>query len=140
MTTYPLSALRTVALRTQGLHTANGAESVQGREAICQVVEQTGCIQIDTLHMVARSHYLALWSRLGSYAPADFEALIFGAQRKFFEGWQHAACVIPLSEYRYQMPLQRDLREHPTNWYNRWLNDTVQKDFVPQVLERIRRE
>jgi uncharacterized protein YcaQ len=38
------------------------------------------------------------------------------------------------------MPHQRNLREHPTNWYNRWLNELVQKDLVPQVLERIRRE
>ena len=38
------------------------------------------------------------------------------------------------------MPLQRNLREHPTNWYNRWLNELVQKDLVPQVLERVRKE
>ncbi len=57
-----------------------------------------------------------------------------------FEGWEHAASVIPLTEYRYQMPHQRNLREHPTNWYNRWLNELVQKDFVPQVLERIRKD
>jgi len=89
---------------------------------------------------VARSQYLALWSRLGTYAPADFDRLIFGPERRLFEGWQHAATIIPLDEYRYQMPHQRNLREHPTSWYNRWLNEVVQKDFVPQVLERIRRE
>lgn len=140
MTTYPAAALRTVALRTQGLHRPNRMDTPPGREAIQQVIEQIGCLQIDTLQMVARSQYLALWSRLGSYDPADFEALAYGPERRLFEGWQHAACLIPLDEHRYQMPHQRSLRENPSNWYTRWLDETVQKDFVPQVLERVRRE
>jgi len=140
MTIYPTSALRAVALRTQNLHTANGSESTPTPDSLYQLIDQIGCVQIDTLHMVRRSHYLVPWSRLGAYQPDDFDNLIFGQQRRLFEGWEHAATIIPLGEYRYQMPLQRNLREHPTNWYNRWLDELVQKDFVPQVLERIRRE
>jgi uncharacterized protein YcaQ len=90
--------------------------------------------------VVRRSHYLVPWSRIETYQPDDFNDLIFGPKRLLFEGWEHAATIIPLVEYRYQIPHQRNLREHPTNWYNRWLNELVQKDFVPQVLERIRHE
>ncbi len=140
MTTYPTSALRAVALRTQGLAAANGTHPAPARDSIYNAVEQIGCVQIDTLHVVRRSQYLVLWSRLGSYDPADFDALTSATDRRLFEGWQHAATIIPLTEYRYQVVHQRDLREHPTNWYNRWLNETVQKDFVPQILERVRRE
>jgi uncharacterized protein YcaQ len=136
MTIYPVSALRALALRTQGLHVANGCE----QDSLFQVVNQIGCVQIDTLHMVRRSHYLVPWSRIGSYEPADFDALTFGEERMLFEGWEHAASIIPLAEYRFQMPLQRSLREHPTTWYTRWLNELVQKDFVPKVLERVRTE
>jgi uncharacterized protein YcaQ len=138
MTTYPLSVLRTVALRAQGLDQAGG--STPTRAEIYKIVDQIGCVQIDTLHMVRRSHYLVLWSRLGNYDPGDFDVLTSAVERRLFEGWQHAASIIPLSEYRYQLPHQRNLREHPTNWYNRWLNDSVQREFVPQVLERIRCE
>ena len=140
MTIYPASALRAVALRTQNLHTANGSEPTPTPDTLYQVINQIGCVQIDTLHMVRRSQYLVPWSRMGTYEPTEFDDLIFGPERRFFEGWEHAATIIPLEEYRYQMPHQRNLREHPTNWYNRWLNELVQKDFVPQVLERIRRE
>jgi uncharacterized protein len=138
MTTYSLSVLRTVALHTQGLDQAGGPPAT--RSAIYRVVDQIGCVQIDTLHMVRRSQYLVLWSRLGNYLPGEFDIMTSAADRLLFEGWQHAASIIPLSEYRYQLPHQHDLREHPTNWYNRWLNETVQKEVVPQVLERIRRE
>jgi uncharacterized protein YcaQ len=140
MTIYPTSALRAVALRTQGLAAANGTHPAPTRDSIYNAIEQIGCVQIDTLHMVRRSQYLVLWSRLGTYNPVDLDALTSAADRRLFEGWQHAATIIPLTEYRYQMVHQHNLREHPTNWYNRWLNETVQKDFVPQVLERVRRE
>ncbi len=140
MTVYSTSVLRTVALHAQGLAAANGARPAPNRDAIYTMIEQVGCLQIDTLHMVRRSQYLVLWSRLGTYDPADLDVLSSAADRRLFEGWQHAATFIPLTEYPYQRVHQRDLREHPTNWYNRWLNETVQKDFVPQVLERVRSE
>lgn len=140
MTTYSLSALRTVVLHAQNLHTTNKNDHLPSRDEIHQVVKNLGCVQIDTLHVVRRSQYLVIWSRLGNYDPTDLEALMSSLDRRLFEGWQHAACIIPLEEYRYQMPHQRELREHPTNWYQRWLEDQVDKDFVPTVLERIRRE
>ncbi len=140
MTIYPVSALRAVALHTQGLHTTNGSESTPSPDSLFQVINQIGCVQIDTLHMVRRSHYLVPWSRVGAYQPVDFDNLIFGSNRRLFEGWEHAASIIPLDEYRYQMPRQRYLREHPDTWYTRWLSDFAQKDFILQVLDRIRRE
>ncbi len=140
MTTYPVTALRAVALAAQNLHHSNESEPKATFDSIYQVVDQSGCVQIDTLHMVRRSHYLVPWSRMGTYNPDDFDDLLFGENRRLFEGWEHAASIIPLNEYRYQMPRQRNMREEPTSGHNRWLSELVQKDIVPQVLERIRKE
>jgi uncharacterized protein len=136
MITYPLYALRAVALCVQRLNRDISTQPV--RDTIYDTVNQIGCVQIDTLHMVRRSHYLVLWSRIGNYEPNDLDALSSRGNRRLFEGWQHAASIIPLSEYCYQLPRQREMREHPGDWYNRWLNDSVQSEFIPQVLERIR--
>ena len=139
MITYPLTALRTVALHAQGLGAP--AQAVPGPDAIYAAVRQVGCVQIDTLQMVHRSHLLTLWSRLGAFDPADFDRLAYSpAQRRLFEGWQHAACFIPLEDYRYQMPHQRQLREGPKDWYQRWLEQNMHAELVPAVLERIRQE
>ena len=51
-------------------------------------------LQIDTLQVVRRSQYLVVWSRLGSYDPADLDALMSPVERRLFEGWQHAACLV----------------------------------------------
>mgnify|MGYP001064707895 FL=1 len=139
MTAYPLSALRAVALHAQSLGLPNPA--APGFDDIFAAVRQVGCVQIDTLQMVHRSHLLTLWSRLGSFDPADFNRLAYSpAQRRLFEGWQHAACFIPLADYRYQMPHQRRLREGPHDWYQRWLSNQAHAELVPAVLARIRQE
>ncbi|HTX90927.1 MAG TPA: crosslink repair DNA glycosylase YcaQ family protein [Anaerolineales bacterium] len=140
MTIYPTSALRAVALRAQGLHTANGSESAPTRQRIYEAVDGVGCVQIDTLHMVRRSQYLVLWSRLGKYDPADFDALTSPADRRLFEGWQHAATIIPLTEYRYQMVRQRRVRETPATYTQRWIGDPGNAALAEAVLERIRKE
>ena len=54
-------------------------------------------LQIDTIHIVARSPYLVLWSRLGNYEPRWLdEHLTAGA---LFEYWSHAACFLPIEDY-----------------------------------------
>jgi uncharacterized protein YcaQ len=139
--TYPLSAVRTLALHAQGLTAPNGAEPAATIEAVYRLAEQLGCVQIDTLHVVRRSHYLVLWSRLGRYDPADFDRLVYEpAQRRLFEGWMRAACVIPLAQYRYQMPHQRRLRVDPAPMSGKWLAEPGSRELVQKVLERIRRE
>ena len=78
MATYPLTAIRTLALEVQGLTTRLGGEQAPTPDAIYDVVDRLGCVQIDTLQMVHRSHYLALWSRLGRYDITDLDRLIYG--------------------------------------------------------------
>jgi uncharacterized protein YcaQ len=136
---YNLSTLRALALFAQKLHTPN-LQPEPDTDAIYDLVNHLGCVQIDTLQMVQRSQYLVMWSRLGSYDPADFYSLVYGPHRRLFEGWQHAASIIPLSEYRYQKPRQHSLKENPSDWYYRWLSENHNSELLPQVLERIRDE
>ena len=138
---YSAAVLRTLALYTQGLTTPNGGELPPTMGRIYNMVEQLGCIQIDTLHVVQRSHYLVLWSRLGSYDPTDFNGLIYAPlHRRLFEGWQHAATIIPLADYRYQMPHQRRLRERPGINSAQWLSEPGTTELLQLVRQRIHTE
>jgi len=138
MTVYPLSALHAVALRTQSLHSANEAEQRLNRDAIFSIIEQIGCVQIDTINVIRRSHYLVPWSRLGNYDPFELDTLSSPVDRHLFEGWQHAASLIPLTEYRYQIPHQRYLRRHPAPMSVKWLAESGSAALLEQVRERIR--
>lgn len=141
MTVYPLSALRATALHAAGLDTLNGYEELPDIDSIFAILDRLGAIQIDTLQMVARAHYLTLWSRLGNYDRTLFDRLANEPEnRRIFEGWFHAACFLPLSEYRYQIPQQRYLRENGHHWYTDWIREPGNRELVDGVLARIRLE
>jgi uncharacterized protein len=138
-TIYPLHALRAVAIHAQHLDTPNGAEPAPTLDRIYEVVEALGMVQIDTLHMVNRAHYLALWARLGSYSIDDFHKLIYDPEhRKLYEYWGHAASIMPLAHYKYQMWKMDKYRSSPGTWFSRWLEQDGNRELVQSVLTRIR--
>ncbi|MEI7849625.1 MAG: crosslink repair DNA glycosylase YcaQ family protein [Chloroflexota bacterium] len=141
MSIYPLSALRSLALHATGLDVRNGKEAPVTIDTVMDTVNRLGAVQIDTLQMVARAHYLTLWSRMGTYDISLFDTLANDPQsRRIFEGWFHAACFLPLHEYRYQLPRQRFMREHGHHWYTDWIEQPGSRDLVSTIFERIRVE
>jgi uncharacterized protein YcaQ len=140
LTVFPLSAARTLALHTQGLTTPNQADSPPTSISIQRTVERLGCVQIDTLNLVQRSHYLVMWSRLGTYHPADFDALVYSPEhRQLFEGWQRVASIIPLKDYRFQLPRMQRMRQNHSEGFLKWF-DQEGHELMPMVFERIRTE
>ena len=59
---------------------------------------QLGAIQIDSVNVVVRSHYMPLLSRLGPYPMESLDDLTY-RQRSLFEYWGHEASLIPISLY-----------------------------------------
>jgi uncharacterized protein YcaQ len=135
---YPLSAIRTLALHAQGL--AVPPQTLPTLDTLCRTVEQIGCVQIDTLHMVRRSQYVVLWSRLGCYHPADLDRLVYDpAHRRLFEYWLHAASIVPLVDYSYRLPYMRRFADGD-GWWPDWAKQPENSALVQAVLERIRGE
>lgn len=64
---------------------------------VLRCIRGMNVLQIDTIHVVARSPYLVLWSRLGDYAPRWLDELL--AEGRIFEYWSHAACFLPIEDY-----------------------------------------
>jgi uncharacterized protein YcaQ len=142
-TPYPLQAVRAVALRAQGLTTPLGAEKTPSPDVIYQMIDQMGCLQLDTLQMVQRSQYVALWSRLGSYDPLDLDRVAYGndgVPRRLFEYWMHAACLIPLTDYRYRLPTMYRYRDVGSPWFHDWQENPDNVALMKSVLERVQRE
>nr|WP_255557091.1 crosslink repair DNA glycosylase YcaQ family protein [Sodalis sp. dw_96] len=59
-------------------------------------VERLGLLQIDSVNILVRAHYMPLFSRLGSYEPALLDALSAARPRRFFEYWGHEASMLPI--------------------------------------------
>jgi uncharacterized protein YcaQ len=141
MTTYSLSAVRTLALHSQGFTSANASDRNPSLETIQKTVEQVKYVQIDTLNLIQRSQYITLWSRLGSYTTADLDRLVYSLEeRKLFEGVHAVAAIIPLKDYRHQLPQMDRGRETLFRWYTHWLDQQGNREMVEMVLDRIRQE
>ena len=105
------------------------------KDSVLEIIRRMGVLQIDTIHVVARSPYLVLWSRLGSYEPRWLDQLL--AETKLFEYWAHAACFIPIEEY----PLYRRwMLEGKRGWNNavEWLAN--HRELTERVVGRIQEE
>jgi hypothetical protein len=140
-TRYPLSAVRSLALHSQGLDQSNAADAHPGPAEILAAVQRIRAVQLDTLQMVHRSQNLVLWSRLGTYDPADFERLIYNPQdRRLYEGWLHAACILMLDDYRYDLTRTLGARQSERPWYLNWISKPENAELMQLVLERVRLE
>ena len=146
-TTYPLTAVRALALHAQGLTEPIRRGHRPGLDDVYSVIERVGWVQIDTLQVVRRAQYLTLWSRLGTYDPDYLDSLLFDGgstspdnERRLFEYWMHAACIIPLTQYRYLIPMMRRRATGRGSWHRRWVADPDNRKLARSVLDRVRDE
>ena len=96
-TTLSADEARRIALAAQGFANPRPSARLDVRH-LRRVIAQIGLLQIDSVNVLVRSHYLPLFSRLGGYAPEILDASWLGApaNRELFEYWGHMASLMPL--------------------------------------------
>lgn len=98
---------RRLALSSLGLGGTRPARA--GAAHVRATATRLGAIQIDSVNVLARAHYLPTFSRYGAYPMAALDNLVH-ARRELFEYWGHAACFLPVDLYplmRWRMDNQR---------------------------------
>jgi hypothetical protein len=122
---------RQVMLAAQGLDRLPARPAVKA-DVLATVVRMC-LLQIDTIHVVRRSPYLVLWSRLGDYQPEWLDELL--AEGSLFEFWAHAMCFLPIEDfplYRRRMLDAIQNKTSPVKWAVQWSQEN------PEVMERVR--
>ncbi len=85
---------RRIALSAQGFGRTSPAAA--GRKHVRDLVRKLGVVQIDSVNVVTRTHYLPGFSRLGDYPREALEAEAWGGRRNLFEYWGHEASLMPM--------------------------------------------
>jgi uncharacterized protein len=113
----PLRAVTALFLERQHLARPRATALTSGR--LGRFVEDVGGLQLDSINVLDRAHYLTVWSRFGVYDRARLDRLVYG-QRLLFEYWAHAACLVPTSMLPWWRRAMLDYRIRHTGW-SRWL-------------------
>ena len=127
-----LAAARALHLAAQGLAQPRRTKAV--KDDLLQAIRQMGVLQIDTIHVVARSPYLVLWSRLGDYPRPWLEELL--AEGALFEYWAHEASFVPVEDYGLYRHRMIDPASMGWKYSHAWM--TERQADVAAVLAHIR--
>jgi uncharacterized protein YcaQ len=137
--TITASEARRIALAAQGF----GRRRTTGRsgwDRVGAAIDDMGLLQLDSVNVLVRSHYLPVFSRVGDYdrTALDRRAFRRGAGRRFFEYWAHEASLLPLDLHplmRWRMArAERLVGVRPA--YAGWVRE--ERRYIRAVLNQLR--
>jgi len=136
-----LRAARRIALAAQGFHDPPPAAGVHRRH-LRRVLGRTVLLQMDSVNVFERAHYLPAFSRLGPYPRTALDAMAYrrtpGRPAELFEYWGHEASLLPVALHallRWRMERAARLEE---GWGGPLRVMRDRPEFVAEVLRRVR--
>jgi uncharacterized protein len=141
---------RRIAVTAQGMAASRGRRngrdersetrpsSARSSARIDAMVERLGVVQLDSVNVVCRAHYLPLFARLGAYDRDRFDANIWTRPSTLFEYWGHQASILPVSSHRlFRWRMERASKGEGT-WSGIARFGREKRAFVARVLDEIR--
>jgi uncharacterized protein len=134
VTAISLRTARRIALAAQGFADPRPGGRPDVRH-LRRVLRRVGLIQMDSVNVLLRAHYLPVYSRLGPYPMALLDRAAHRAPRELFEYWGHEASLVPVTlqpALRWRMAeaerhawggMRRLAAERPD--FVRWVRDEV---------------
>lgn len=114
---------RRILLGAQGFGARRAGTQPVGTRQLGAAIGRLGLLQLDSVNVYERAHYLPIQARLGSYDKALLDRLTFstsGQRARFTEYWAHEAAIIPVDDlplWRWKMAEARAKRHaRPGDW------------------------
>lgn len=119
------------ALAAQGFGDARPTGRIDARH-YRKVVNRLAMVQLDSVNVFSRTHYMPFFSRLGNYDRDALDSWLWSSG-ELFEYWGHEASLLRVEDHR----LWRWLMNRPVKW--KALTDLIQNepDYLDEVLEQV---
>jgi hypothetical protein len=130
----PAALVRRMALAAQGFGEPRPSSAV-GTRQLRRMTERLAVVQIDSVNVLSRSHYLPAFSRLGSYPRAVLDELT-ARRHAVFEYWAHEASFLPVRLQPFLRWRMAAAEEHA--WGNMVRLQKERPGYVAEVLDRVR--
>jgi uncharacterized protein YcaQ len=125
---------RRIALAAQGF--TDRAHATPSLKTLDRTVARTGVLQVDSVNVLQRAHYMPLYSRMGPY---DVDLLRRATtstgrrERTLVEYWAHVQALMPVELW----PLMRHRMEHYRAERGKW-GFTADATLEPRVRDAVR--
>ncbi len=110
---FPLRAIAALFIERQHLERPRSRKLTA--KNLARLAEDTGGLQLDSINVLERAHYLTAWSRFGPYDRKTLDRLVY-RERVLLEYWAHAACLIPASHWTWWRRAMLDYRPRHMGW------------------------
>jgi len=127
---------RRVALAAQGFTRARPSGAA-GLRHLRRMVADTQLLQIDSVNVLQRAHYLPGWSRLGAYPTSALDAMAY-RRRELFEYWGHEASLMPIDLHPFMRWRMHRAETGEGLWGGVARLAKEQPELVQHVLELVR--
>ncbi|HET6816163.1 MAG TPA: crosslink repair DNA glycosylase YcaQ family protein [Mycobacteriales bacterium] len=137
MQSLSLAQARRLALAAQGLHRRRPSASSPDRRHLRSVLQRTGLLQIDSVNVLQRAHYLPAFSRVGGYRTDLLDRMAF-RDRELFEYWGHEASLLPVALHPLLRWRMRRAEEQFETWGRMAQFAREQPGYIDHVLGLVR--
>ncbi len=126
---------RRVALAAQGF--LDPAHATPTMRTLDRAIGRTGVLQVDSVNVVQRAHYMPLYSRMGPYDPELLRRATDRATerrpRRLVEYWAHVQAMMPVDLW----PVMRHRMEHYRQRRHKWFAELPEEAAEDELLAEI---
>ena len=125
---------RRIALAAQGF--ADRRHASPTLRTFSRTLARTGVLQIDSVNVLQRAHYMPLYSRMGPYDTALLRRAAEQAPRRIVEYWAHVAAFMPVDLWPHMQHRMRHYRERGHEWGAMRHDPKLVASLIDEVRER----
>lgn len=125
---------RRIALAAQGF--LDPAHAVPTLRTFDRTLARTGVLQVDSVNVLQRAHFMPLYSRMGPYDVDLLRRAASGRQRRVVEYWAHVQAFMPVDLWpamRHRMDAHRAKRG---KWSTVEEDDALEAALVAEIADR----
>jgi uncharacterized protein YcaQ len=125
---------RRITLAAQGF--ADRRHATPTLRTFSRTLARTGVLQIDSVNVLQRAHYMPLYSRMGPYDTALLRRAAEQAPRRIVEYWAHVAAFMPVDLWPHMQHRMRHFRERGHQWGAMRHDPKLVASLIDEVRER----
>ncbi len=125
---------RRVALAAQGF--LDAPHAVPDLRTLNRTVRRTGVLQVDSVNVLQRAHYMPLFSRMGPYDVTLLDRASRGRTRTLVEYWAHVQAYMPVDLWPHMQHRMASYRPQRGKWWTDAVTPELEASLLAEIADR----